>query len=168
MTEWPSDQVTEWPCDQVTEWLSDRVTESFADDWTYGIFLFIECNAQCLGWIEKYKIILLVKNEFLKVAFYVYLVTDQFCKKWLSPKNVIFCPKNAFFDKNCNIYPCNGLCQFDVRELYFPMVFCYLNPEGYIEASWGTWWNHPLNIFNLVQNWPFLEILKKKNLPKVI
>ena len=37
------------------------------------------------------------KMYFLKVVLDIILVTDQFCMKWLSPKNVIFCPKNAFF-----------------------------------------------------------------------
>ena len=70
--------------------------------------------------------------------------------------------KTHFFYQNCNKYTFSTFFHFEVKELFLPMVFCYLNPEGQLGASWRTWWNPPLNIFNLAQNWPFLEILKKK------
>ena len=70
--------------------------------------------------------------------------------------------KMHFFDKNGNIYPCSPLFTFDVKELFFPLVFCYLNPKGFFIASYSTWWNPPLNIFNLAKNCQFLEDLKKK------
>ena len=57
------------------------------------------CNGAYVGWIW-WKIqnhTFSKKMYFLKVVLYIFLVTDQFCMKWLSPKNVIFCPKNAFF-----------------------------------------------------------------------
>ena len=44
------------------------------------------------------------KKVFFKVVLYVFLVTDQFCTKWLSQKNVIFCPKKAFFLTKNAIY----------------------------------------------------------------
>ena len=72
--------------------------------------------------------------------------------------------KMHFFDKNDNIYPCSPLFTFDVKELFFPMVFFYLNSEGFVGGRWRwrRWWTRPLNIFNLAQNWPFLEDLKNK------
>ena len=70
--------------------------------------------------------------------------------------------KIHFFDKKCNIYPCPTSSNFDVKKLFFPLVFFYLNSEGFFIASYSTWWNPPLNIFNLAKNGPFLEDLKKK------
>ena len=67
-----------------------------------------------------------------------------------------------FFDKKCNIYPCPTSSNFDVKKLFFLLVFFYLNSEGFFIASYSTWWNPPLNIFNLAKNGPFLDDLKKK------
>ena len=59
-----------------------------------------------------------------------------------------------FLDKNDNIYisihPSSSL------------MLRNLNPEGFIWRRWGTWWNSPLNIFNLAKKWAILERLKKK------
>ena len=70
--------------------------------------------------------------------------------------------KMHFLDKNGNIYPCSPLFTFDVKELFFSMVFFYLNSEGFVGGGWRRWWNPPQNIFNLAKNGPFLEDLKKK------
>ena len=70
--------------------------------------------------------------------------------------------KMHFFDKKCNKYPCPTSFNFDIKKLFFPLVSFYLNSEGFFIASYSTWWNPPLNIFNLAKNGPFLEDLKKK------
>ena len=71
-----------------------------------------------------------------------------------------------FFHKNWNIYPCSTFFHFDVKELFFPLIFFYLNSEGFVGGRWRRWWNPPMNIFNSAKNGPFLED-KKKKLPKV-
>ena len=85
-----------------------------------------------------------------------------FCIKWFCPKNVIFCLKNAFFWQKMQYIPLSNLVQLWCQETFFPLVFFYLNSEGFFIASYSTWWNPPLNIFNLAKNGPFLEDLKKK------
>ena len=70
--------------------------------------------------------------------------------------------KMHFFDKNGNLTPCPVQPSAVVKELFFPLVFFYLNSEGKLGASWGTWWNPLLNIFNLAKNGSFLSDLRKK------
>ena len=70
--------------------------------------------------------------------------------------------KMHFFDKNGNLTPCLAQPSGDDKELFFPMVFFYLNSEGFVGGWWRRWWTPPLNIFNLAKNWPFLEDLKNK------
>ena len=69
--------------------------------------------------------------------------------------------KMQFFDKKCNIYPCPTSSNFDVKKLFFPLVFFYLNSEGFFIASYSTWWNPPLNIFNWAKNVPIFERFEK-------
>jgi len=47
--------------------------------------------------------------------------------------------KMHFFDKNGNLIPCLAQPSGDDKELFFPMVFFYLNSKGKLGASWGTW-----------------------------
>ena len=70
--------------------------------------------------------------------------------------------KMHFFDKNGNLTPCPAQRSGDDKELFFPMVFFYFNSKGKLGASWGTWWNPLLNIFNLAKNGSFLSDLRKK------
>ena len=87
----------------------------------------------------------------------------SFLYKMNFSKKCHFLPEKwIFFDKKCNIYPCPTSSNFDVKKLFFPLVFFYLNSEGFFIASYSTWWNPPLNIFNLAKNGPFLKDLRKK------
>ena len=70
--------------------------------------------------------------------------------------------KMHFFDKNGILAPCPTRSRADVKELFFPLIFFFLNSEGFVGGRWRRWWNPPLNIFNLTKNGPFLEDLKKK------
>ena len=70
--------------------------------------------------------------------------------------------KMDFFDKNGNLVPWPARARADVKELFFPLIFFYLNSEGFVGGRWRRWWNPPLNIFNFAKNWPFFKICKKK------
>ena len=71
------------------------------------------------------------------------------------PKKWFFLTKNALYTP---VQPRPTL----MSRNFFPLVFFHLNSEGFFIASYSTWWNPPLNIFNLAKNGPFLEDLKKK------
>ena len=92
----------------------------------------------------------------------VFWVTDHFCIKWTFKKNAIFCPKNAFFGQTCQFDPLCRPVPACSQGHNFRGVYFYLIPEGFIGGRWRRWWNHPLIIFNLARNGPFLEDLKKK------
>ena len=70
--------------------------------------------------------------------------------------------KMHFFDKNCNLTHWTAWDRADVKELFFQLVFFYLNSEGFFPARSGTWLNPSLNIFNFTKNGPFLKDLRKK------
>ena len=96
----------------------------------------------------------------------VFLVTDDFCIKWVFWKNLIFCLKNAFFSQKLKYIPLFHLLPLWCQWTFFLLIFFYLNSEGFIGGRWRRWWNPPMNIFNSAKNGPFLED-KKKKLPKV-
>ena len=70
--------------------------------------------------------------------------------------------KMHFFDKNGNLAPWPTRARADVKELFFPLIFFYLNSEGFVGGRWRRWWNPPMNIFNSAKKGSFLEDMKKK------
>ena len=70
--------------------------------------------------------------------------------------------KMDFFDKNGNLVPWPARARADVKELFFPLIFFYLNSEGFVGGRWRRWWNPPMNIFNSAKKGSFLEDMKKK------
>ena len=69
--------------------------------------------------------------------------------------------KMHFFDENGNLPPWPARASSDFKD-FFPMVFFYLNSEGFFPAKSGTWLNPPLNVLNLAKNGPILKIVRKK------
>ena len=70
--------------------------------------------------------------------------------------------KMHFFEKNGNLTHWTVRDRVDVKELFFQLVFFYLNSEGFFPARSGTWLSPSLNIFNFTKNGPFLKDLRKK------
>ena len=96
----------------------------------------------------------------------VFWVTEHFCIKWTFWKNVIFCPKNAFFWQKWQFDPLARAGPSWCQGTFFPLIFFYLNSEGFVGGRWRRWWNLPLIIFNWARTGPFLEDLKKKSFQK--
>ena len=92
----------------------------------------------------------------------VFLVTDDFCIKWVFWKNLIFCLKKAFFSQKLKYIPLFHLLPLWCQGTFFPLIFFFLNSEGFVGGRWRRWWNPPMNIFNSAKNGPFLEDKKKK------
>ena len=160
ISEWPSDQVTMWPSDWVTEWPSDRKLRRRLNVW-YISFYRMQCTMSRLNWkIQNHTFS--EKNCFLKVVLYVFLVTDQLCIKWLSPKNVIFCPKNAFFwQKMQYIHLCRPLPLWCQRTFFSYGIL--------LLKSWRIFWGklrnmvkHPSEHFQFIPKLAIFRDKKKK------
>ena len=74
--------------------------------------------------------------------------------------------KMDFFDKNGNLVPWPVRARADVKELFFPLIFFYLNSEGFVGGRWRRWWNSPLNIFNLAKKWTIFGRFEKNVVKK--
>ena len=103
------------------------------------------------------------KKIFLPYWKTVFWVTEHFCIKWTFWKNVIFCPKNAFFfDKNGNLTPCPAQPRAEVKELFFREVILHQFLKRKNRALLSKNVQAILTLLNLAQKVPFLEDLKKK------
>ena len=122
------------------------------------------------------------KKLFLTYWKTVFWVTEHFCRKWTFWKNVIFCPKNAFFWQKWQFDPLpraaprrgqwtflykmnfSKKCLFlpDVKELFFLEVILnqFLKRKNRALLSKNV--QAILTLLNLTQKVPFLEDLKKK------
>ena len=84
-----------------------------------------------------------------------------FCIKWFCPKMSFSALKMHFFDKKCNIYPCSPSFNFNVKELFFRMIFFYLNPKGYVGARWRSW-RKPHLLFSILPKNQMFKMVKTR------
>ena len=149
VTEWPSDRVTEWP--SVLVYLKEILTIVNHHPWHQVHGCILEGEGPYVCTYSSVPSICSKVQKIFNIGICLRRMTgwQDRVTKWLSdwvtewPSDQV----TKWPSGRVTEWPSDRVTVSFADDWLYG-IFCYLNPEGYLEASWGTWWTPPLNSFN--------------------